>query len=225
MKNIDQIKRKHSRFPAFSDETGVKIQSEKKHPPFSNDDPWILTQAKDLPLAKSGLKENKKKRSLRRTKKDTLEKTGLTMQEQSELKEHRRHLPSYSSKNISTYKQSSSKEKQSFEALNRKNSRRTYFASKYVPATDSANKKTHKNPEKELLNSLEKSQDDYLLFETDSSHLQPRNVIRQFNREQSTNNEQLKVNKKKSGILNRSLKGMIEEDRNDLTENGYFKEG
>ncbi|GAA3022960.1 hypothetical protein [Tetragenococcus solitarius] len=223
MKDIDQIKRKHSRFPVFSDETGVKIRSERKHPPFSDDEPWILTEASSTPLTKSVLKENKKKRGLRRTKKDTLEKAGLTIQEQNELKKHRKHLPSYSSKNISTYQRTSVKQNQSVDSLKRKRDRQSYFASKYVPATASVNKKMHKNSDKELLHSLEKSQDDYLLFETDHSHFQPKNVLRQFNQNEAVDNQQTK--EKNSNILNRSLKGMIEEDQNDLKGNGYFKEG
>ncbi|WP_061840492.1 hypothetical protein [Tetragenococcus halophilus] len=233
MKDINQIKRKHSRFPAFSDETGVKLQSEKNHPSFSNDEPWILTEDNDAPLTKTLLKQNKKKRGIRRSKKVSQEKTGLTKYEENELKEHKKHLPDYSAKHNSsfgsTYTHATAKNESPTDSLQRKNNRRSYFASKYVPATEANNKNEHKKSEKELLNSLKKSQEDYLMFETDDTNLKSKDNsdvrIHKYDQNELSNREQTKAKNKKAGILNRSLKGMIEEDTNDLKENGYFEKG
>lgn len=174
MEEIDQIKRKHARFPVFSDETGVKTHSEKKHPPFSNDENWILTEERDVPLTKPVLQENKKKRGFRRSKKASQEKSSLTTQEQNELEKHR--------KNLSDYSPGKTKEKNGLFNRNRKrtaagpqrpassikteSNRGSYFTPKYIPASMIPDKKEDKYSEKELLNSMKKSQDDYLLFDT-----------------------------------------------------------
>ncbi|NRR75369.1 hypothetical protein HRD57_06565 [Tetragenococcus halophilus] len=233
MKDINQIKRKHSRFPAFSDETGVKLQSEKNHPSFSNDEPWILTEDNDAPLTKTLLKQNKKKRGVRRSKKASQEKTGLTKQEENELKEHKNIYQIILLSIILLLETRIHTQLQKMEVrLNlckEKNNRRSYFASKYVPATESNNKNEHKNSEKELLSSLKKSQEDYLIFETDDTNFKSKDNsgvhIHKYDRNELSNKEETKPKNKKTGILNRSLKGMIEEDTNDLKENGYFQEG
>ncbi|MCF1584511.1 hypothetical protein [Tetragenococcus koreensis] len=237
MEGIDQIKRRNVRFPVFSDETGVKLQTEKKHPPYSNDENWILTEENDAPLTKRVLKENKKKRGLRRSKKVSQEKTGLTIPEQNELKEHRKHLPDYSTdrdtggKKLSlsdTRKYTAAKVKRPAEPLKGDKARRSYFAPKYVPASMNADEKEKKNSERELLRSLKKPSDDYLMFDTDfaSSQEEKDNGLRihKFDREDLSEGNQERTKKRKQGILNRSLKGMIEEDTNDLEENGYFRE-
>ena len=43
MGSNNEIKRKHFRFPAYSDETGVKINREGDYTPFSTQESWILT--------------------------------------------------------------------------------------------------------------------------------------------------------------------------------------
>ena len=44
MGSNNEIKRKHFRFPAYSDETGVKINREGDYTPFSAQESWILTE-------------------------------------------------------------------------------------------------------------------------------------------------------------------------------------
>lgn len=67
------------------------------------------------------------------------------------------------------------------------------------------------------------------MFETDDTNLKSKDNsdvrIHKYDQNELSNREQTKAKNKKAGILNRSLKGMIEEDTNDLKENGYFREG
>ncbi|MDN6639645.1 MAG: hypothetical protein L0L10_02575 [Tetragenococcus sp.] len=190
MEEIDQIKRKHARFPAFSDDTGVKTHSEKKHPPFSNDENWILTEERDVPLTKPVLKENKKKRGFRRSKKASQEKSGLTPQEQNELEEHRKHLSDYSpgqtkEKNSifnRNRKRTTTGSQRPADSIKKESDRGSYFTPKYIPASMIPDKKEDKYSEKELLNSLKKSKDDYLLFDTTTTAFKDKKEKNYFQR-------------------------------------------
>lgn len=166
MKDVNQIKRKHARFPAYSDDTGVKVQSKRYHAPFSNEENWILTEEKNVPLTKPVSQSNKQKPRLRPSKKEIQEKAGLTIQEQNELKEHKKHLPNYGFKEEKKTKKTAFKKpsfQQNFSSAKQKGQRGSYFASEHIPASMlSKEKNSHK---KELMNSLRKSQDDYLLFD------------------------------------------------------------
>ncbi|GMA54695.1 hypothetical protein GCM10025857_60520 [Alicyclobacillus contaminans] len=53
-----------------------------------------FNRRKNIPLTKAS-QTNKKGARLRPSKKDIQEKAGLTIQEQNELKEHKKHLPNY----------------------------------------------------------------------------------------------------------------------------------
>lgn len=163
MKEINQIKRKHARFPAYSDDTGVKIQSKRYHAPFSNEENWILTEEKNVPLTKAS-QTNKKKPRLRPSKKEIQEKVGLTTQEQSELKEHKKHLPNYGFKAGKETKKSALKKPsfgQRFSSAKQKGKKDSYFASEHVPA------KTKNNNKREIMDALKKPKEDFLLFDTD----------------------------------------------------------
>ncbi|GMA71485.1 hypothetical protein GCM10025885_05340 [Tetragenococcus osmophilus] len=166
MRDINQIQRKHVRFPAYSDDTGVKIQSKKYHTPFSNDENWILTEEKNIPLTKAS-QTNKKGARLRPSKKDIQEKAGLTIQEQNELKEHKKHLPNYGFKKEKKAKNSAFKKpsfKQNFQSVKQKDKKSSYFASEHVPASALSKERNNK---KEVMNALKKPAEDYVLFDTD----------------------------------------------------------
>lgn len=72
---------------------------------------------------------------------------------------------------------------------------------------------------------MEKPEGSYLLFDTDVTPYQERNdedpSVQKFASKQSVEDTGEKPKKKKMS-LDRSLKGMIEQERDDLTERNYF---
>lgn len=167
MKDINQIQRKHIRFPAYSDDTGVKIQSKRYHAPFSSDENWILTEEKNVPLTKAS-QTNKKGTRLRPSKKDIQEKVGLTIQEQNELKKHKKHLPNYGFKEEKRKKSTAFNNpsfKQNFQSAKQKGKKTSYFSSEHVPAATLS--KERNNNKNVIMNALKKPAEDYLLFDTD----------------------------------------------------------
>lgn len=92
MENSVNIKRKHARFPAFDDETGVKIQREGRVRMFSNTEPLIISpQYTDTDDSSS----EEDQRSLRRHTRIANKKAGHTPEQQRELEKHRSNLPDY----------------------------------------------------------------------------------------------------------------------------------
>ncbi|XBG74064.1 hypothetical protein V4S28_06560 [Enterococcus cecorum] len=65
MNNYTDIKRSHFRFPAFSDEDGVKLQDGTFRKPFSFEEDWILT---DEDIDRKANRQNKVNTSRRGNK-------------------------------------------------------------------------------------------------------------------------------------------------------------
>lgn len=88
MENRVDIKRKHTRFPAYDDETGVKIARKDRVPIFKDTEPLITsTHYSDHSMDEQ--------RSLRRHTRVSQERAGHTPQQQRELEKHRANLPDY----------------------------------------------------------------------------------------------------------------------------------
>lgn len=246
MANFDDIKRKHFRFPAYSDDTGVKIQSERKYPSFSTDENWIMTE--EDPSAKVYRNEKTEARSLRRSPKVSHEKAGQSIQQREELKRHKENLPDYAKKyqtevtptgkkrlfgdtGQSSFKVNERKAEPSpsNKSLKREYSGRSYFVPKYIPASMIPDEPAKDVSNQELLDSMKK--DSYLMFDTEPTAFQDRKdsdpAVSKFKQpssvamSRSQYREQTK-NEKKKTILDRSLKGLIEDESTENGAQGYF---
>lgn len=242
MAKFDEIKRKHFRFPAYSDDTGVKIQSGR--PAFSNDESWIITEESGT---SSIYKEKTEERSLRRSPRVSHEKAGQSIQQREELERHRKHLPDYSKKYEpevtstgkkklfgehaqSTFKVNEKQIETPTPSLKKEYSGRSYFVPKYIPASMIPDEPVQEVSNQELMDSMKK--ESYLTFDTEPAAYQERKdtdpAVRKFKQPQpvsmsrSQYKEAVKSNRKRS-VLDRSLKGMIEEGENEVGANGYFK--
>lgn len=241
MRNQQEIKRTHSCFPAYSDETGVKIKKDDKRPPFSSDENWILTDESGIPFySKKEIKGEVK--DLRRSNRSTANKAGHSIRQKEELKRHRTNLPDYSKRVElevtktgkkqffgNTPKQASylvkEKTAETVPSVKRQYSGRSYFVPKYIPASIIPDEQDPTISENQLLESMEKPTESYLLFDTDLTPYQERKEgdpsVRKFGTEKQMRETSEKPQKKRMR-LERSLEGMIEQERDDLTEGKYF---
>ncbi len=247
MADYTDIKRKHSRFPAYSDETGVKLPTEERTP-FSEEN-WILTKEEERPLTQK--KTPEENRSFRRSARNSQEKAGQSIQQREELKHHRENLPDYATKHEPEVKVSGKKRlfgdqknqhqtikvqnrpaKPANNSLKREYSGRSYFVPKYIPASSIPDKKDKEISDQELLRSMTKDSDQYLRFDSETSAFQQKKEgapsVQKFHHQEksepvSMTRGQYKTSKKnKSSVLDRSLKGVIEEN-NSLDSTSYFK--
>ncbi|MFC4710799.1 hypothetical protein ACWOEJ_03235 [Enterococcus eurekensis] len=241
MKDNQEIKRTHTRFPAYSDEEGVKIQRAEKRNLFSSEENWILTEESETPFysRKTNPAEIK---DLRRSNRSTANKAGQSIRQKEELKRHRSNLPDYSKRVEMEVtktgkkqffgegpKQASylvkEKKSETVPSVKRQYSGRAYFVPKYIPASIIPDAQDAIITENQLLKSMEKPEGSYLLFDTDVTPYQERNdedpSVQKFASKQSVEDTGEKPKKKKMS-LDRSLKGMIEQERDDLTERNYF---
>ena len=196
MSNYSDIKRKHYRFPAYQDDEGVKIQRGAKRNLFAKDRSWLLTDEAALshresrdesPSSSFISRKSEPDRSLRRSRKETLEKQGLTISQKEELKKHRENLPDYSKKtavetdavgrtslfgkeprksslhNTATGRQEATAE----DSVKRQYSGRSYFMPKYIPASVIPDKKAGEISQAEVMAAMAKAEDSYLTFDTE----------------------------------------------------------
>lgn len=241
MRESNQMKRRYSRFPAFSDEEGVKIQRGEKRSSFSNDESWILTQENDAPFYSR--KENTGEvKDLRRSNRSTSSKAGQSIRQREELKRHRSNLPDYS-KRVELEvtktgkkhffgdgpKQASylvkEKKAETIPSVKRQYSGRSYFVPKYIPASIIPDEQANAYSESELLASMTKTKESYLLFDSEGTPYQERKdnepSVKKFVSKRA-NFENEEQPKKKKMRLERSLEGMIEQERDDFAPGNYF---
>ena len=163
------------------------------------------------------------------------------LRQKEELKRHRSNLPDYS-KRVEmevtktgkkqffgdTPKQASYlvKEKAAeivAPSVKRQYSGRSYFVPKYIPASIIPDEKETGVTESELLQSMEKSDNSYLLFDTEATPYQERKEgdpsVQKFASDRTAEGKE----KKRKKRLERTLEGMIEQERDDVTEGNYFK--
>lgn len=241
MREQQEIKRKHTCFPAYSDETGVKIKREGKRKPFSSDENWILTDESETPFYSR--KESKGEvKDLRRSNRSVASKAGHSIRQKEELKRHRSNLPDYSKRVEMEVtktgkrqffgdapKQASylvkEKAAESVPSVKRQYSGRSYFVPKYIPASIIPEEQDTTITDDQLLESMEKTTESYLLFDTDLTPYQERKEgdpsVRKFGTEKEVREATEKPQKKRMR-LDRSLAGMIEQERDDLTKGNYF---
>lgn len=261
MGKYTDINRKHYRFPAYDDNENVKIQKEKRNL-FAKDRSWLLTDEPEdkgtafyTPPKKSVLKNTQmqEERALRRSRKATAAKQGHTLAQQEELKKHRENLPDYSKKikpetdlagrtslfgkdyKRSTYKVKNKPQITPEEStMKRYSSGRSYFVPKYIPASLIPDEKKAAVEETELIDSLHKNKEQYLLFDHEPAAFQEKKgddpTVEKFHHEKNSEKEdttaKAAVNKEKKGkVLERDLKGLIEDGQSESRRSpSYFEE-
>ncbi|MGG5358687.1 MULTISPECIES: hypothetical protein [unclassified Enterococcus] len=221
---MKEVNRKNFRFPAYDDETGVKLNSTQNRVLFE-DEADFLTKNDDYQ------KRNKRTAAVPKPKIRTEEKsyrrssTKRSAQPKTGLEKHKTNLPGYSSNPIKKAEETRRFEKTSSPAKRTEEKRaakpgRSYFVPKYIPASIIPDPKKSMVTEEELLRSMEKSADSYLLFDTEPTPFQEKKdgdpTVRAFNRKE-------KEESRKAGVLERSLAGMIEEQNDKFEDTGYFK--
>lgn len=256
MENRVDIKRKHTRFPAYDDEIGVKIVREGRRSLFQDNETLITSS----PYTDNPVEEQ---RSLRRNSKTASEKSGHSIEQQRELEKHRANLPDYGKsrriEKTSTGKKRlfgdgasrasyivRTKEVTSSQELEKQVPQRTTnntrFVPTYVPASVIPDKNENEVSQDELMAAMKKSSKSILLFDTEPAAYQAKeneeepSVQKFHGNEKSsvkmTRSQYKKMGKKKNlfdnknnkgkSILERSLSGLIEEDRQEMDKNGYF---
>ena len=244
MGSNNEIKRKHFRFPAYSDETGVKINREGDYTPFSTQESWILTEdSTDTPFytQKQPVDEPKE---LRRSLRQTHSKAGHSLAQKEELKRHRTNLPDYTKR--TTVEVTKTGKKQLFgdmaskplfrvkekksevvPSVKREYSGRSYFVPKYIPASIIPEEEPTSFSEADLMQSMRKTKESYLLFDNEQTPYQERKdhepSVKKFPSTEGLLTEEVPRKEKNRMALNRSLDGLIAKETNDLNENNYFK--
>ncbi|HJF19443.1 MAG TPA: hypothetical protein K8W13_03900 [Enterococcus columbae] len=249
MSDYTDIKRNHFRFPAFSDEEGVKIQDGTFRKPFSYEDDWILTD-EDIDRKANRMKDSY---TSRRGNKSVAHKAGHSVQQMEELKKHRENLPTYSRhakvevsptgrKNLfgsshlhATYKvknQNDSTKEQSKNSYCSDVHQKAVFKPKYIPASLIKDQPKEAVEQSDLLDAMQKSKESYLLFDTELApyqikHEESEPTVRKFKVPQGekaqpelTKAPQAAINRKKS-VLG-SLDAMIEDGQHEKRNTKYF---
>ena len=224
---MKEIRRKHFRFPAYDDELGVKLTSEKKRVLFDGQED-LLTEQNQHPFEQ--MKEfhftNTNTEQVRRKRRAT---NGLKSAPRKEnLEKHKEKLPDYTGHHHSEL--TSTGRKKLFGESSRPVRERSYFVPKYVPASIIPDPRESKISEEHLIESMKKTDDSYLLFDTEPTPYQEKRndepSVRTFNRTKTleeTKQSEEKKSKKSHSILERSLQGLIDDQGNSLGENSYFK--
>ena len=244
MANPEEIKRKHARFPAFSDDEGVKLKSKRTFGSFSEEN-WILTEEAGDAFTHSTTEET---RTLRRSPKASHEKAGQSIQQREELEKHRKNLPNYGQRyqpeitptgkkrlfgdnaNAGTFKVKEKRTETPKPVVEQPETKRNYFVPKYVPASMIPDEEVpaSKVSDSELFSSMAK--DSYLLFDTAPAAYQERKdsdpAVRKFKQADKVEmtRSQYRENKKgkKRSVINQSLDGLIKEGATEGSSNGYF---
>ncbi|MGM9903168.1 hypothetical protein A5844_000319 [Enterococcus sp. 10A9_DIV0425] len=231
---MTEITRKHFRFPAYDDHLGVKLKNENKRVLFDGQDD-LLNDTKEQALFEEIQGFHFDDYSKNMDQSNATINARHSSAQQENLAKHKEKLPDYRSGKSQQPKRSgqsslfgngqrvnpaNKRETKSSQGLLNTNGReRSYFVPKYVPASIIPDTKKKKISEEELLTALKKEKNAYLLFDTGDTPYQGKQE--EANQEKSRTNKE--VNHKNRGVLDRSLKGLIEDQGNTLNENGYFR--
>ncbi|WP_165005912.1 MULTISPECIES: hypothetical protein [unclassified Enterococcus] len=246
---MKEIRRKHFRFPAYDDETGVKLNKSQQRVLFDGQDD-LMTDTTDRPLYEPMQEFHFSETSSQQTrrKRRTLNDSAKAVPHKENLEKHKEQLPDYSGhyqpKTTSTgrkklFGENTTRPRSENVRPARSNNihqektahtvrERSYFVPKYVPASIIPDPKESQVPENELIDSMKKEKDSYLLFDTEPVPYQEKKVdepsVKTFNKVEKTSKKKKETEAKKGhSILERSLQGLIEDPGNSIGENGYFK--
>lgn len=230
----NDIRRKHFRFPAFDDESGVKIQKEER----------VLFGGEDDILTTHDVEEDIEK-YIRRTRKSTAKKAGQSLKQRENLEHHRQNLPNYD-KHRSFSNDSAQPKRNLFEEKNKEETKSNEtrkivktkksvptierpqqvrsFKPKYIPASVIPDDDKNAVTQEELYRAMYKPGPDYLLFDTGYKPYQ--DEAEQVNKFPEESIAQLldaePETPKKNARLERSLKGIMSESQQTLEKTKYF---
>lgn len=253
---MKEIKRKHFRFPAYDDETGVKLNTESNRVLFDGVDD-LMNQTDQHPQQRYGrtkefhFDESEREQTRQRKQRRTISDAAKVAPRQEKLEHYKENLPEYGKhyqpKTTSTGRKKLFGEKNQVQATQQvvsparstKSSttsnfthERSYFVPKFIPASIIPDPRETQVTENELIQSMKKEKDAYLLFDTEPTLYQEKKgdkTVKTFHKGEeetavkATNKKTTKA-KKAHGVLERSLHGLIEDQGNSLTENSYFKQ-
>lgn len=230
---MTEIKRKHFRFPAYDDHIGVKLKNENRRVLFDGQDD-LMTDTSDKPLFEQINEFHFEDYSKNEKNPHSTVNVRHASTQKANLAKHKQNLPDYrQSKKTQTKRNSQTnfgytrhaspseqrptqeKTNKSRSVFNRSGRERSYFVPKYVPASIIPDPKKNKISEEELLASIKKEKNAYLLFETENTPYDGKQGVK-MNQEKSSS-------KKTHGVLDRSLEGLINDQGNSLKGNGYFQ--
>ncbi len=236
---MKEIRRKHFRFPAYDDTTGVKLEKKEKRILFDGQDELLteltkqpmFEQMQEFHFSDDSVKEQRKRRKVGQSKQPTVARENL--------EKYKDRLPDYpvhkglgrslskDSNQVSSVKtpRRSNQESQTDVPSTTKRER-SYFVPKYVPASIISEPKEQTISDNELIQSMKKTEDSYLLFDNEPVPYQEKKAdepsVKPFHKSEKNAPEQSKK-ERGHGILERSLQGLIEDQGNSLGENSYFK--
>lgn len=243
---MKEIRRKHFRFPAYDDELGVKLTNDKKRVLFDGQED-LLTEQNQSPFeqmkefhftntntekirrkrrATNGLKSAPRKENLEKHKENYRIIPAITNQ-----KSHRQDEKLFGDSSRSVRQsetRTESKHTTRNASVDTKVRERSYFVPKYVPASIIPDPRESKISEDHLIESMKKTDDSYLLFDTEPTPYQEKEMVSRLYEhsiEQNVRGNKAVRRKieKSHGILERSLQGLIDDQGNSLGENSYFK--
>ncbi|WP_430596756.1 hypothetical protein [Enterococcus sp. DIV0175] len=258
---MKEIKRKHFRFPAYDDETGVKLSTESNRVLFDGVDD-LMSKTDQHPQQRYGrtkefhFDESEREQTHQRKQRRTMSGTTKGTPRQEKLEHYKENLPEYGKhyqpKTTSTGRKQLFGEKNHVQTnqqvtsptRNTKSSttnnithERSYFVPKFIPASIIPDPRETQVTENELIQSMKKEEDAYLLFDTEPTPYQEKKgdkTVKSFHKgeeetkmkatNKKTTNKKTTKTKKAHGVLERSLHGLIEDQGNSLTENSYFKQ-
>lgn len=192
--------RKRSRFPAFDDDTGVKLRQTNNRVLFDGQDDLITNyrlEAKDIferPLPKT-----------KRTRRVSLDE-----EPRRELDQHKANLPRYHHERVENkkshlFEERKPKEPQKMTFSSKSGRSGTPFAPKYVPASLIPDEPETTVLPRELMERMEKPRQSYILFASE-------------NEEKTVAAERKNTRHR----LDRTLQGIIQEESSNIGDSKYF---
>lgn len=252
MAHYSDIKRKKERFPAFSDEEGVKRRSnEDSLRRFASDDSWIITEQQTESLVEKPKKIVEEK-TYRRQPSSESAQSAFHDQEQETLERFKRALPTYRQHAVSETKKTGKKvlfdhqrtnheqsakqyvapregqKKQPVSTVKKEYSGgRSYFVPKFVPASLIPDDPEQKIAPATLYASMKKEQGNYLLFDTNADYQEKKPGDPSVKRFKKTEQITMTRNEYKAAIKSKDKKrSILDHSLNGLIQDGesQFKE-
>ncbi|GCF95424.1 hypothetical protein NRIC_33150 [Enterococcus florum] len=200
---------KNGRFPAYDDETGVKLNTNNRRVLFDGHDDLITDyrpDARDM-LERATVKHDKK---LRRVQTDEGTRSALERQKNT--------LPDYGPRTSeqkttrSLFEEKKPKVESSQMTIKRHDRNATPFSPTYVPESLIPDESDDRISMNELYQSMKKNRSSYLRFGSERDHYQQPTIQKRSEQRQKPSNQR----------LDRSLQGIMNDDTNVLENSKYF---
>lgn len=251
MSNYLDVKRKHFRFPAYDDDEGVKRETQNKQT-FSKDNDWILTEIKEGVTGKrseesdqrslrrdprgkqSNYGHNSQQEKELQRHLQNLPDYGAKRVKDTFATSSKQDLFGANSQRQIIQKNRNQSPQTESTSVKKEYSGRSYFVPKYIPASIIQDEPKEEISTSELVQGMEKKTESYLLFDTEQAAYQVKTdqepTVKKFKQPQETGltrSEYRSLNKqgndKKRSVMERSLKGLIEDGKHGKGAASYFE--